>query len=202
MRGPRKTKSYRLEKTVRESEIIALFFARDEAALTSVQEDYGAYCSTIARNILADQEDVKECVNDTWLKAWETIPPNKPQSLLAYLGRITRNHAINMVRNQNRQKRAGNKYTVALDELGEAAAAADDNRELEGIGTSKLAEIINEFLEQLPKEKRIIFVRRYFYMDAVADIAASNGLTESSVKVSLMRMRRQLGRKLKEYRFI
>lgn len=202
MKGPRKTKSYRLEKTVRESEIIALFFARDEAALTSVQEDYGAYCSTIARNILADQEDVKECVNDTWLKAWETIPPNKPQSLLAYLGRITRNHAINMVRNQNRQKRAGNKYTVALDELGEVAAAADDNRELEGIGTSKLAEIINEFLEQLPKEKRIIFVRRYFYMDAVADIAASNGLTESSVKVSLMRMRRQLGRKLKEYRFI
>lgn len=202
MKGPRKTKSYRLEKTVRESEIIALFFARDEAALTSVQEDYGAYCSTIARNILADQEDVKECVNDTWLKAWETIPPNKPQSLLAYLGRITRNHAINMVRNQNRQKRAGNKYTVALDELGEAAAAADGNRELEGIGTSKLAEIINEFLEQLPKEKRIIFVRRYFYMDAVADIAASNGLTESSVKVSLMRMRRQLGRKLKEYRFI
>lgn len=188
-----------MEKTVRESEIIALFFARDEAALTSVQEDYGIYCSTIARNILADQEDVKECVNDTWLKAWETIPPNKPQSLLAYLGRITRNHAINMVRNQNRQKRAGNKYTVALDELG---AAADDNRELEGIGTSKLAEIINEFLEQLPKEKRIIFVRRYFYMDAVADIAASNGLTESSVKVSLMRMRRQLGRKLKEYRFI
>lgn len=202
MKGPRKTKSYRLEKTVRESEIIALFFARDEAALTSVQEDYGIYCSTIARNILADQEDVKECVNDTWLKAWETIPPNKPQSLLAYLGRITRNHAINMVRNQNRQKRAGNKYTVALDELGAAAAAADDNRELEGIGTSKLAEIINEFLEQLPKEKRIIFVRRYFYMDAVADIAASNGLTESSVKVSLMRMRRQLGRKLKEYRFI
>lgn len=202
MKGPRKTKSYRLEKTVRESEIIALFFARDEAALTSVQEDYGAYCSTIARNILADQEDVKECVNDTWLKAWETIPPNKPQSLLAYLGRITRNHAINMVRNQNRQKRAGNKYTVALDELGETAAAADDNRELEGIGTSKLAEIINEFLEQLPKEKRIIFVRRYFYMDAVADIAASNGLTESSVKVSLMRMRRQLGRKLKEYRLI
>lgn len=202
MKGPRKTKSYRLEKTVRESEIIALFFARDEAALTSVQEDYGAYCSTIARNILADQEDVKECVNDTWLKAWETIPPNKPQSLLAYLGRITRNHAINMVRNQNRQKRAGNKYTVALDELGEAAAAADDNRELEGISTSKLAEIINEFLEQLPKEKRIIFVRRYFYMDAVADIAASNGLTESSVKVSLMRMRRQLGRKLKEYRYI
>lgn len=202
MKGPRKTKSYRLEKTVRESEIIALFFARDEAALTSVQEDYGAYCSTIARNILADQEDVKECVNDTWLKAWETIPPNKPQSLLAYLGRITRNHAINMVRNQNRQKRAGNKYTVALDELGEAAAAADGNRELEGIGTSKLAEIINEFLEQLPKEKRIIFVRRYFYMDAVADIAASNGLTESSIKVSLMRMRRQLGRKLKEYRLI
>lgn len=202
MKGPRKTKSYRLEKTVRESEIIALFFARDEAALTSVQEDYGIYCSTIARNILADQEDVKECVNDTWLKAWETIPPNKPQSLLAYLGRITRNHAINMVRNQNRQKRAGNKYTVALDELGAAAAAADDNRELEGIGTSKLAEIINEFLEQLPKEKRIIFVRRYFYMDAVADIAASNGLTESSVKVSLMRMRRQLGRKLKEYRYI
>lgn len=191
-----------MEKTVRESEIIALFFARDEAALTSVQEDYGIYCSTIARNILADQEDVKECVNDTWLKAWETIPPNKPQSLLAYLGRITRNHAINMVRNQNRQKRAGNKYTVALDELGAAAAAADDNRELEGIGTSKLAEIINEFLEQLPKEKRIIFVRRYFYMDAVADIAASNGLTESSVKVSLMRMRRQLGRKLKEYRYI
>ena len=182
--------------------IIELYWQRNESAIKESQTKYGGYCSTIANNILHSAEDTEECVNDTWLKAWETIPPNKPQSLLAYLGRITRNHAINMVRNQNRQKRAGNKYTVALDELGEAAAAADDNRELEGIGTSKLAEIINEFLEQLPKEKRIIFVRRYFYMDAVADIAASNGLTESSVKVSLMRMRRQLGRKLKEYRFI
>lgn len=115
---------------MRETEIIGQFFARDEAALTSVQSEYGAYCSTIARNILWDKEDVEECLNDTWLKAWNTIPPKRPQSLLAYLGRVTRNGALNMVRDQNRQKRAGDQYTTSLDEIGELSGAVQGQAEL------------------------------------------------------------------------
>lgn len=187
---------------MRETEIIEQFFARDEAALTSVQSKYGAYCSTIARNILRDKEDVEECLNDTWLKAWNTIPPKQPQSLLAYLGRVTRNGALNMVRDQNRQKRAGDQYTTSLDEIGELSGEVQGQAELEGIESSALTEIINDFLAGLPKEKRIIFVQRYFYMDAVSDIAAANGMTASAVKVALMRMRRKLGKKLQEEKFI
>ncbi|GHV98028.1 hypothetical protein lacNasYZ03_09920 [Lactobacillus nasalidis] len=187
---------------MRETEIIEQFFARNEAALTSVQSEYGAYCSTIARNILRDQEDVEECLNDTWLKAWDTIPPKRPRSLLAYLGRITRNGALNMLRDQQRQKRAGEQYTVALDEIGESSAVSQEQPELEGIEGSVLTEIINDFLAGLPKEKRIIFVQRYFYMDAVSEIAANNGMSASAVKVGLMRMRRQLGKKLQENKFI
>lgn len=115
---------------MRETEIIGQFFARDEAALTSVQSEYGAYCSTIARNILWDKEDVEECLNDTWLKAWNTIPPKRPQSLLAYLGRVTRNGALNMVRDQNRQKRAGDQYTTSLDEIGELSGAVQGQAEI------------------------------------------------------------------------
>lgn len=115
---------------MRETEIIGQFFARDEAALTSVQSEYGAYCSTIARNILRDKEDVEECLDDTWLKAWNTIPPKRPQSLLAYLGRVTRNGALNMVRDQNRQKRAGDQYTTSLDEIGELSGAVQGQAEL------------------------------------------------------------------------
>lgn len=115
---------------MRETEIIGQFFARDEAALTSVQSEYGAYCSTIARNILQDKEDVEECLNDTWLKAWNTIPPKRPQSLLTYLGRVTRNGAFNMVRDQNRQKRAGDQYITSLDEIGELSGAVQGQAEL------------------------------------------------------------------------
>lgn len=187
---------------MRETEIIGQFFARDEAALTSVQSEYGAYCSTIARNILWDKEDVEECLNDTWLKAWNKIPPKRPQSLLAYLGRVTRNGSLNMVRDQNRQKRAGDQYTTSLDEIGELSGAVQGQAELEGIESSALTEIINDFLAGLPKEKRIIFVQRYFYMDAISDIAAANGMTVSAVKVSLLRMRRKLGKKLQEEKYI
>lgn len=151
---------------------------------------------------MRDKEDVEECLNDTWLKAWNTIPPKRPQSLFAYLGRVTRNGALNMVRDQNRQKRAGDQYTTSLDEIGELSGAVQGQAELEGIESSALTEIINDFLAGLPKEKRIICVQRYFYMDAVSDIAAANGMTVSAVKVSLLRMRRKLGKKLQEEKYI
>lgn len=107
-----------------------------------------------------------------------------------------------MVRDQNRQKRAGDQYTTSLDEIGELSGAVQGPAELEGIESSALTEIINDFLAGLPKEKRIIFVQRYFYMDAVSDIAAANGMTVSAVKVSLLRMRRKLGKKLQEEKYI
>ncbi len=183
---------------MQETEIISLFFARDERALAKSEAEYGAYCAAIARNILGDAEDVKECVNDTWLKAWDTIPPQKPRSLLAYLGKITRNGAINMLRAAGRQKRAGAKYALALDELGDMA---DQQAEVK-IAASELTATINDFLAQLPKDKRIIFVRRYFYMDAIADIAAANGATESSIKTALYRMRQKLGTELKKKKYL
>mgnify|MGYP000151932795 CR=1 FL=1 len=183
---------------MRETEIIGQFFARDEAALTSVQSEYGAYCSTIARNILRDKEDVEECLNDTWLKAWNTIPPKRPQSLLAYLGRVTRNGALNMVRDQKRQKRAGDQYTTSLDEIGELSGAVQGQAELEGIESSALTEIINDFLGKMNAEDRDIFVRRYWFFDSVAAIAKRHAVSVGSVKMNLYRSRKKLLKVLKK----
>ena len=172
--------------------IVSLLFARDESALAVVQEKYGRYCHTVAARILGSHEDAEECVNDTWRRAWETIPPHKPSVLSTYLGMLTRHIALNRIKASLADKRGGGQVSLALEELSECVAdteADDEQRE-------QLREALNSFLASLPQKNRMIFVRRYWYTDSVADIAAAYDMNENSVNALLFRMRRQLKKHL------
>lgn len=170
--------------------IIDEYFARDEQAITSTSSKYGAYCGSIAYNILENREDAEECVNDTYLSAWNSIPPTRPTSLSAFLGKITRNGAIGMLRKYGTLKRGGSRYTAALDEIADSLSSPDDIEN--DINGRVLTEAINRFLGGLGDEKRNIFIQRYFYLDSVSEIASYYGLRESKVKTSLFRTRNAL----------
>lgn len=175
-----------------DSEIVRLFSERNETALSCVSEKYGIYCASIARNILKNHEEAEECVNDAYLKAWNSIPPNVPNSLGAYLGRITKNIALNRISFFNREKRGGGDY-VSFDELDEFVSGKNsvesdaEHREL-------LSEI-NAFLKKQPVKSRRLFVGRYWGMCGLAELGERFGLSESGVSLSLSRTRK----KLKEY---
>ncbi|MBO4818873.1 MAG: RNA polymerase sigma factor, partial [Firmicutes bacterium] len=163
-----------------DTKIIELFFSRDESALLQTSAKYGAYCSSIAFNVLGNSEDASECMNDTLLRAWNSIPPQKPESLKAYLGRIARNLAIDRYDKLNAEKRGGGQYELALEELAECIADTNDQAD-----SSELSQIINDFLKKLDADKRIIFVKRYFYLDPVKQIAKDLSMSESNVKTTL-----------------
>lgn len=172
------------------NEIIQLFFDRDEAAISAVSEKYGAYCSKIAFNILTSREDSEECVNDAFLKAWELIPPYRPEKLSAFLGKLTRNLAINTMKYRSAEKRGGRQTELILDELAEIIPS-DSSVELEQERKELIMEI-DLFLKKLPPQKRNIFICRYWYCDSIKEIAASNGLSENNVSVILNRTRKKL----------
>ncbi len=172
-----------------DAKIIQLFFDRDEAAIARTDEKYGKYCRTIAGNILHSAEDSEECINDTYLQSWNSIPPQKPQNLRTYLGKICRNLAINLFEHLSAAKRGGGETAVCLDELAEVLAGSDVEEEID---SSLLTEAINCFLAETPKETRIIFTKRYFYMISVKDISKELGVTESKVKMTLLRTRQKL----------
>ena len=171
-------------------QIIALYNERSEAALSETEKKYGRYCRTVAYNILNNEEDSEECVNDTWLKAWEAIPPRCPDSLAAFLGKITRNLALNLYKHKNREKRGGGQTMLVLEELTECIPGTDSTEET--VEEVLLTEVLNGFLEELPTEKRKIFMRRYWYMSSVKEIAKDYGLSESKVKMTLLRLRSKL----------
>lgn len=177
--------------------IIEKFNSREESAIMDVQNRYTGYCTSIAYNILQNREDTEECLNDTWMRAWNTIPPEQPESLKTYLGCITRNIAINIYRTGNAVKRAGSRMSTALDELADTVSLSEDNVET-AVSETALTEAINGFLDELPDEKRNIFIQRYFYLDSVEEIAAQNGISVSNVKVTLFRLRRKLKEQLKK----
>ena len=177
-------------------QIIALYNERSEAALSETAKKYGRYCHTIAYNILRNEEDSEECVNDTWLRAWEAIPPQCPERLSAFLGKITRNLALNRYKHKNREKRGGGQMLLALEELAECIPGT--NSAEEAANESLLVEELNRFLEGLPAEKRKIFMRRYWYMSSVKEIAEDFGLSESKVKMTLLRMRSKLKQTLEK----
>ena len=183
-----------------DNQIIELFWQRDESAITETGRKYGAYCRTIANNILQNNEDAEECVNDTWLKAWNSIPPARPASLKAYLGKITRNLALDKAAAASAQKRGGGEYTLALDELAECIADGSDIEQ--AYEEKELKEYIFKFLRTLPERERNLFVRRYFFVDTVKEIAAKYALTENNVMVILSRTRKQLKSKLMKEGFI
>ena len=171
-------------------QIIALYNERSEAALSETENKYGRYCRTIAYNILNNEEDSEECVNDTWLKAWEAIPPRCPDSLAAFLGKITRNLALNLYKHKNREKRGGGQTMLVLEELVECVPGTDSTED--AVDEALLAEVLNGFLAELPTEKRKIFMRRYWYLSSVREIAEEYGLSESKVKMTLLRLRSKL----------
>ena len=176
--------------------IIELYWARDEEAIHHTADRYGQYCYAIAYNILSVREDSEECVNDTYLDAWNSMPPHKPSILSAFLGKITRRIAIDRWREGRAQKRGGGEMALALDELSECVASQSDvTREVE---TLEVAAGVQRFLSTLPDNERRIFVRRYWHMESVADLAARFGYGQSRVKSMLHRTRAKLRRYLEE----
>lgn len=173
-----------------DKEIINLYLARDEKAIQLTQDVYGKYCRTISYRILQNNEETEECLNDTWLKAWQTIPPTIPERLGAYLSKIARNLALNRYRHQHQQKREGDLVNVCIDELQESIPTEDTPEKT--IEMSLLTELVNKFLENLPSHERVMFVRRYFYMDTVAEVAEYMGFSESKVKTTMFRTRKKL----------
>lgn len=173
-----------------DNDIIQLFFDRDEQALAETSAKYGNYCSSIARNILKNLEDAEECVNDTYLKVWNVIPPTRPTIFKAFIGRITRNISFNLYKKTNADKRGNGQIALILDELAECVSNGPDP--YQKIEKDELLKNINSFLEKLPQDKRIMFVRRYWYSDSVTDIAKRCGVSENSVSVSLNRLRKRL----------
>lgn len=172
---------------MQDERIVELYWQRDEAAIRETEQKYGPYLSKIAYNILADWEDCKECVNDTCLKAWNSIPPHKPQVLRTYLGKLTRERSIDMFRCRNRTKRQGSEYTVSLSELEECVSGG--NKTEQSVNMHLLAEAINDFLHTLSPEARNTFVGRYYFMDSIKEVAAYYGMSESKVKSMLHRTR-------------
>ena len=173
-----------------EQEIIELYLARNEEAVRKSEEAYGAYCHTIAYRILQDDGEAAECVNDTWFQAWRTIPPTIPNSLGAYLAKITRNLSLNRYRKGHQKKREADRVAVCLDELQECVSGGVNPEQI--VEQSYLGQVISDFLRGLPKEERIMFVRRYFYMDSVTEVASYLGCSESKVKTTMFRCRKKL----------
>ncbi len=175
---------------MKDSEIINLYWERKESAITKTSEKYGSYCKTIAMNILNMAEDAEECVNDTWLSAWKSIPPHRPQCFSAYLGKITRNLSLNRLKQYSAQKRGLGQTELVLSEL-EDCVPSSTNVE-DSVDEQVLVEAINSFLYAQPAEKRNIFIRRYWYLFSVKDIALAYSISESKVKSLLLRMRNDL----------
>jgi RNA polymerase sigma-70 factor (ECF subfamily) len=179
---------------MQDEQIIELYFARNESAISETDIKYGRYCVTIANNILHSTEDSEECKNDTYMKTWNAIPPKKPDNLRAFIGRIARNLALDMYEKLHRRKRDVNSTEAILDELAEVIP--DPNSNVEKISEdSELRDAINAFLGTLTEDNRKIFVRRYWYACTVEDIARDYSFSKSKVKMSLLRTRE----KLKEY---
>lgn len=186
-----------LDKQVMQDEqIVGLFWERSERALSETQRKYNAYCMYIAENILHNREDAMECTNDAYLRLWNLIPPHRPEKLSAFLGKIVRGFAIDRSRRNHAAKRGGGETEVVLEELEECLSEPSVPEETQE--QMLLSDILNRFLEGLPKQTRIIFVQRYFYLCPVRDIARDLGLGESMVKTTLFRTRNALRERLEE----
>lgn len=182
-----------------EEEILALFDARSEQALAATAERYGRGLEQLAYQILQNTADAEESVNDTYLAAWNTIPPEHPHPLRAYLYRIARNLAVARYHHRTAQKR-NSSYDVALDELEGCLAAP---AEVEDVLTAQeLTEALNHFLAGLTKERRILFVRRYWYGDSVEDLARRFGCQPNTVSARLLRLREKLQKELAKEGFL
>ena len=176
--------------------IIELYFQRDEAAISATQERYGAYCRTIARHIVGSPEDAEECVSDTWLRAWNAIPPQRPRKLSVFLGRITRNLSFDKYKAERAQKRGGGEIALVLEELDECVPSGSSAEQ--PVLDQELSEDINRFLRTLPEQACSIFLRRYWHGKTIREIAEQFSIPENNVKASLFRSRAKLKQHLEK----
>lgn len=176
--------------------IIALFFQRDESALKETAQKYAAYCRNIALHLLSDQQDADEVLNDTWLAAWNSIPPHKPEYLPGFLGKLTRNISLKRIRADRTQKRSTPEYRLVYEEIADWLQSPENVEQQ--ITQQELTASINLFLGKLSDTERNVFVRRYYYMQPVAEIAAAHGFSSSKVKSMLLRIRKKLYTYLKK----
>lgn len=176
-----------------DAQIVDLYWQRNEQAVAETQSKYDRYLTKIAYNILADAEDSRESVNDTYLAAWNSMPPHRPSGLSLYLAKLTRRISIDRFRYHARQKRQGSQYALSLEELGDCVSGGNSTEEI--VNLRLLADTIGIFLRLQSEESRNVFIGRYYYLDSVREIARYCGISESKVKSLLYRTR--LG--LKDY---
>lgn len=182
-----------------DNEIIELFNSRDEKAISAVSSKYGRYCTAIAMNILGNRQDAEECLNDTLLKAWESIPPAKPDNLPGYLAKIAKNISLNRYRSTHTEKRGSGSIDSVYEELSECVP--DKNSIERSYEHKELIEAINAFLAKLAADKRDIFVLRYWYCMSVSEVAARVGVSENRAAVELFKTRKRLVKHLEKRGF-
>ena len=173
-----------------DEEIVELYWKRDESAVAETQQKYSRYLIKIAYNVLTDMEDSLESVNDTYLYAWKSIPPQKPRVLATYLAKITRRVAIDIVRKKSREKRIPSEYVFSLSELEECISGRDDTSA--HLEAELLGKMINQYLRSISEDARNLFIGRYFYLDSLKDVASYCGMSEARAKSLLYRTRRGL----------
>ena len=176
-----------------DEQIVQLYWDRDEQAIAETEIKYDRYLTKIAQNILDNLEDSRERVNDTYLAAWNSMPPHKPSILSTYLGKITRRLSIDCFRSRNRDKRRDSQYALSLEELGDCVSGGNTTEEI--VNVNLLADTIGIYLRLLPEDARNAFIGRYYFLDSLREVAAYCGMTESRCKILLYRTR--VG--LKEY---
>ena len=183
-----------------DSKIIQLFWARNEDAIAETSLKYGSYCRSIAHNILGNNEDAEECVSDTFLQAWNSIPPHKPAILRTFLGKITRNLSFNKYNYLRADKRGNGELPVILDELSECIG--DSSNIEKAIESKELSMAINNFVRSLPYRDGNIFIRRYFFNERIKEISVRYKITENNISVILNRTRAKLRKQLIKEGFI
>ena len=183
-------------KILEDEKIIELYFERNETAIDETANKYGNYLYKIAYNILSDNEDSEESVNDTYLGAWNSIPPEKPKIFSAFLSKITRYISLNKIRNKNAEKRGNGEIALAFEEIEECIPSKSSV--ISEIETKELARMISDYLKSLPKTERIIFVRRYYYFDSISDICEKFGFSKSKTSSLLYRTRKKILSHLKK----
>lgn len=170
--------------------IVELFWSRDEQALLQTEQKYGKYLFKLAGHVLSDPQDREECVSDVYMAAWNSIPPQRPQSLCAYLSKLARRISIDRLRRMTAQKRGGTEYALSLSEL--AGCVAGGTEPEASLETKQLGKALNSFVRGLSSQERQLFVGRYFFMDRLKNVARYCGMTESKAKSMLFRIRCRL----------
>ncbi len=179
-----------------DAKIVDLYWQRSDLAISETNQKYGRYCHSIAYHICGTEEDAEECVSDTWLCAWHLMPDQRPAVLSAFLGRITRNFAINCIKAKNRIKRGGGEAVLALDELEECVPGGADPEHI--LEAKELEAAIGRFVSELPGTEKTIFVLRYWHVSPIEEIAEKLQFSKGKVKSSLFRTRRKLRAYLQE----